>query len=287
MVRELLARTFPVTALRAYGEGTPAQRSNMAANRWAELAALGAPGMLVPAPDGGLGLHDVDLVGIFEEAGWSALPEPLLETAGMAAPLLAALLPAPAAAVALRTLLKGTAPLAVGGIDIGPGGPSSPTTVSADGMLRTPARRRGARRRGLPARLPRPGLGLAGPRRAIRSLHHTRHAYVRSGPRSRRRALAAVGGHLVGLRGRGRSQCRPHGRSRRGRLRRVLERAGRPDAHVGSRRRGRAPPVRPAHREFRSGEAPPHQRQGQARNVSPGDVSCRLGSRQRTADCLP
>jgi alkylation response protein AidB-like acyl-CoA dehydrogenase len=137
-VRELLARTFPVTALRAHGEGTPAQRSIMAASRWAELAALGVPGMLVPEPDDGLGLNDVDLVGIFEEAGWSALPEPLLETAGMAAPLLAALLPAPAAAVALQTLLKGTAPLAVGGIDIGPAGPSSPTTVSADGMLRTP-----------------------------------------------------------------------------------------------------------------------------------------------------
>ncbi len=67
-----------------------------------------------------------------------ALPEPLLETAGLAAPLLAALLPAPAAAGALRVLLKGGAPLAVGGIDVGPAGPSSPTTVSADGMLRTP-----------------------------------------------------------------------------------------------------------------------------------------------------
>jgi alkylation response protein AidB-like acyl-CoA dehydrogenase len=133
-----LGRVFPLSALRAHGESTPAQRSTMAAGRWAALAALGAPGMLVPRPDDGLGLSDVDLVGVFEEAGWAALPEPLLETAGLAAPLLAALLPAPAAADALRALLKGNAPLAVGGIDIGPGGPSSPTTVSADGMLRTP-----------------------------------------------------------------------------------------------------------------------------------------------------
>ena len=94
--------------------------------------------MLVPRRDDGLGLSDIDLVGVLEEAGWSALPEPLLETAGLAAPMLAALLPAPAAADALRTLLEGNAPVAVGGIDIGPRGPSSPTTVSADGMLRTP-----------------------------------------------------------------------------------------------------------------------------------------------------
>ncbi len=137
-VRRVLARVLPVSALRAYGTSTPAQRSTMAAGRWAELAALGAPGMLVPGGDDGLGLSDVDLVGVLEEAGWSALPEPLLETAGLAAPLLAALLPAPAAADALRALLKGNAPLAVGGIDIGPAGPSSPTTASADGMLRTP-----------------------------------------------------------------------------------------------------------------------------------------------------
>jgi alkylation response protein AidB-like acyl-CoA dehydrogenase len=137
-VRHLFGRTFPIDALRAHSECSSAQRSITAAGRWAELAALGAPGMLVPRQDDGLGLSDIDLVGVLEEAGWSALPEPLLETAGLAAPMLAALLPAPAAADALRALLKGNAPVAVGGIDIGPRGPSSPTTVSADGMLRTP-----------------------------------------------------------------------------------------------------------------------------------------------------
>ncbi len=137
-VRRTLGRVFPLAALRAHGEGTPTQRSLMAAGRWAALAAVGAPRILVPQPDDGLGLSDVDLVGVLEEAGWSALPEPLLETAGLAAPLLAALLPAPAATDALRVLLKGTTPFAVGGIDIGAAGPSSPTTVSADGMLRTP-----------------------------------------------------------------------------------------------------------------------------------------------------
>ena len=140
------------------------------------------PACWYPNADDGLGLSDVDLVGVFEEAGWSALPEPLLETAGLAAPLLAALLPAPAAADALRTLLKGTTPLAVGGIDIGPAGPSSPTTVSADGMLRTP-RVTGARDAAIfLLACPRPGLGLAVTRRPLRGLHHPCHTGARSDP---------------------------------------------------------------------------------------------------------
>ena len=49
-----------------------------------------------------------------------------------------AMLPVAPAAGALHALVSGKAPLAVGGIDIGPGGPSSPTAVTPDGMLRTP-----------------------------------------------------------------------------------------------------------------------------------------------------
>ena len=137
-VRQALERAFPLRALRSFNEAVPAARSTMAASRWAMLAELGAPALLAPEAAGGLGLRDIDLVGVLEEAGWSALPEPLLETASLAAPMLAALLPAPSAADALGELLNGKAPLAVGGIDIGPAGPSSPTTVSPDGMLRTP-----------------------------------------------------------------------------------------------------------------------------------------------------
>jgi len=141
-VRQALAREFPVTALRAFYEAPPDGKADGKAAgaraRWSVLAALGAPGLLVPESAGGLGLSDVDLVGVLEEAGWAALPEPLLETAALAAPMLAALLPAPSAAAALATLLSEEAPLAVGGIDVGVAGPSSPTTVSADGMLRTP-----------------------------------------------------------------------------------------------------------------------------------------------------
>jgi alkylation response protein AidB-like acyl-CoA dehydrogenase len=137
-VRQTLAGECSVGALRAFHDAAPEQRPALAAARWGVLATLGAPGLVVPESAGGLGLSDVDLVGVLEEAGWAALPEPLLETAGLAAPMLAALLPAPAAARALAELLRGEAPLAVGGIDVGVGGLSSPTTVSADGLLRTP-----------------------------------------------------------------------------------------------------------------------------------------------------
>ena len=50
------------------------------------LAELGAPALVVPEAAGGLGLSDVDLVGVLEEAGRACLPEPLLETAALAAP---------------------------------------------------------------------------------------------------------------------------------------------------------------------------------------------------------
>jgi alkylation response protein AidB-like acyl-CoA dehydrogenase len=137
-VRHVLERECAVRALRDHERAAGEQQAPPAGTRWRALAALGLPGLLVPTERGGLGLSSVDLVGIFEEAGWSALPEPLLESAGVAAPMLAALSPAPPAVDALRHLVAGEAPLALGGVDVGAAGPTSPTTVSADGMLRTP-----------------------------------------------------------------------------------------------------------------------------------------------------
>lgn len=58
------------------------------AERWQALARMGVVGVTVPEEYGGLGLGPVDLVGLLEEAGRAALPEPLLETTGLAAPLL-------------------------------------------------------------------------------------------------------------------------------------------------------------------------------------------------------
>ncbi len=47
-VRRALEREFAVTALRASNELAAQQRSTMAGRRWAALAALGAPALLVP-----------------------------------------------------------------------------------------------------------------------------------------------------------------------------------------------------------------------------------------------
>ena len=137
-VRTVLDAECTPDELRAFEVADEAARADLASNRWAVLAELGAPALVVPESANGLGLGDVDLVAVLEEAGYACLPEPLLETAALAAPTLAALLPAPAAAAALAALVEDDAIFAVGGIDVTPEGITSPTEVTADGMLRTP-----------------------------------------------------------------------------------------------------------------------------------------------------
>ena len=53
------------------------------------LAEMGVLGIAVPEADGGLGLDERSLVLVLEEAGRAALPHPLVETAAVAAPLVA------------------------------------------------------------------------------------------------------------------------------------------------------------------------------------------------------
>lgn len=85
------------------------------AARWARITELGLPGVLAPEAAGGMGLGDVDFVLIAEEAGRAVLPEPLVEHAGVAVPLLAELAPAaPRAADWLARAARGSARLAVG-----------------------------------------------------------------------------------------------------------------------------------------------------------------------------
>jgi alkylation response protein AidB-like acyl-CoA dehydrogenase len=137
-VRQVLDKECTVAALRAFDEASVEGRAALSAERWQVLAELGAPALLVPEAAGGLGLNDVDLVGVLEESGWAALPEALLETAALAAPLLATLLPTAVAEDALRTIVEDGATAAIGGVAIALSGPTSPTTVSADGRLTTP-----------------------------------------------------------------------------------------------------------------------------------------------------
>ena len=137
-VRTVLDAECSPDALRAFELADEAARAELTSNRWAVLAELGAPALVVPEAAGGLGLDDVDLVGVLEEAGRACLPEPLLETAALAAPTLAALLPDAAAAAALTALVEDDAIVAVGGIDVTVGDeiPHGPRCASANAGLR-------------------------------------------------------------------------------------------------------------------------------------------------------
>ena len=90
-VRDLLAKECPPAAVRdAWAAGAAEATGGAARRRWQKLAEMGVVGMLAPASVGGLGLGEVDLVLPLEECGRAALPEPILETAAVAVPLLVA-----------------------------------------------------------------------------------------------------------------------------------------------------------------------------------------------------
>jgi alkylation response protein AidB-like acyl-CoA dehydrogenase len=106
-VRDLLARECPPAEVRAAWTA----ESGRSAARWQKLAEIGVLGLTVPAALGGLGGDALDWVLPFEEAGRAALPEPVVETVAVAAPLLAALDVAPEW---LRRVAAGEAMLTVG-----------------------------------------------------------------------------------------------------------------------------------------------------------------------------
>ncbi len=95
-VHQVLSKECTPGDLRA-AFASPSARSG----RWATLAEMGVVGLCVPEGDGGLGLGLLDLVLILEEAGRVALPEPLADTAALAALLLAEV-PSPDRTAALR-----------------------------------------------------------------------------------------------------------------------------------------------------------------------------------------
>jgi alkylation response protein AidB-like acyl-CoA dehydrogenase len=76
--------------------------------RWNAIVETGFTQLLLPTTAGGLGLSELDFALIAEAAGYVALPDPLVESAGVAAPLLAAIAPAhpaladPAASIAIQ-----------------------------------------------------------------------------------------------------------------------------------------------------------------------------------------
>ncbi len=87
-VRDLLTRECPPAVVReAWDDGAAGPR---VAAVWSKLAEMGVVGAAVPEEAGGLGLGACDVVPLLEEAGRVALPLPIVETAFVAGPLLAA-----------------------------------------------------------------------------------------------------------------------------------------------------------------------------------------------------
>ncbi len=75
MARDLFTNESPPSRLRALWDGKPFERAV-----WRTMAEAGLCGLIVPETYGGSGGNEIDLILVYEEAGRSALPEPLLET---------------------------------------------------------------------------------------------------------------------------------------------------------------------------------------------------------------
>ncbi len=82
-VRELLAKECPSSAVREAWE----PGAGRVGRAWDTLAEMGVLGVLADESVGGLGLGFVDLVLLLEETGYAALPEPIVEHAAVAMPL--------------------------------------------------------------------------------------------------------------------------------------------------------------------------------------------------------
>ncbi|HEY1280882.1 MAG TPA: acyl-CoA dehydrogenase family protein [Acidimicrobiales bacterium] len=84
-LRDLLSKECPATRVRAaWDDGT-----GHAPDAWAQVAALGLLGLLVPEADGGGGGDEVDLVLLLVELGRTGVPGPVIEHAAIVAPALA------------------------------------------------------------------------------------------------------------------------------------------------------------------------------------------------------
>src|ERR1700691_1777621 len=111
VVRQVLEKECTPDDLRkAYEDPEPRT------SRWATLSDMGVVGLTVPEQHGGLGLCILDLIPLLEEAGRVSLPEPLLETPALAAPLLASL-GGPPVASWLHQIAAGEAIVAVAPVD--------------------------------------------------------------------------------------------------------------------------------------------------------------------------
>jgi len=84
-VRDLFADLCSSDALRAAAASEDARVPGL----WPALGEMGVLAALVPEASGGLGLSEVDMVRVLEEAGYAGMPEPLTEHAAVAVPAVA------------------------------------------------------------------------------------------------------------------------------------------------------------------------------------------------------
>jgi alkylation response protein AidB-like acyl-CoA dehydrogenase len=82
--RDFFTGESPASHVRAMWDS----ESGRSADLWKKMAEIGFVGLTVPEEHGGLGMDEVAMVLLLEEAGKVALPEPFLETAAVAAPTL-------------------------------------------------------------------------------------------------------------------------------------------------------------------------------------------------------
>jgi alkylation response protein AidB-like acyl-CoA dehydrogenase len=121
-VAQVLERECTVADLRAVGQADGIDAAaGRSTERWSVLREVGADALLVAEEHEGLGLTAVELVGVLEEAGRVALPEPLGESACLAAPVVG------------RAVRAG-----VGGVDVNTSGAVASTVVGPGGICRTP-----------------------------------------------------------------------------------------------------------------------------------------------------
>jgi alkylation response protein AidB-like acyl-CoA dehydrogenase len=83
-VRDFLANECKPELVRAAWEGDTGRIPGL----WGKLAEMGVVALTAPERAGGLGMDEVDLVLLLEEAGRAALPEPLAEQTAVAIPTL-------------------------------------------------------------------------------------------------------------------------------------------------------------------------------------------------------
>jgi len=112
-VRTLLDDRCPPAAVRSAWTNETGRIEGL----WARLADMGVLGLMAPEERGGLGMGEVDLVLLLEEAGRAAVPDPLLEHTAVAIPTLS---DAGVCADVVDAAVSGAVTVTVGLADAGP-----------------------------------------------------------------------------------------------------------------------------------------------------------------------